>query len=333
MDEDARFGSASLSQLAQLLGKTEDQVATEATALVGDGAVRRGWLRADAVSALVTGVASPRPLSDAEPLILRAFRQAQESLKTDWTEMAVPVLKNRLLQLSSNTFNELEYGSPNIWHFVTRFPELLGTEGAHSHERVRLLKVEQVEADERERPAALDPAGLGRVRPDLWRATFDYSANEAFVWDEVLGRARARSDGDSENMPILPTLTENDMKQLRTEFVNLQEKVSEHDLARLNEWVVRGGPTVALPRLYRGLWNAHLKSHAANKLRAFFLAESLDVPKDLVGRSVTPTEPEHEVERVRRLVHRYVDAMTADELLRLSIEMAVVLRLAAHSEK
>lgn len=333
MEEDARFGSASLSQVAELLGQSEDDVLAEATRLVGDGAASRGWLRADAVTALIADVTPLLSLSDAEPLILKAFRQAQESLKTEWTAMAVPVLKNRLLQLSSKSFRESDYGSPNIWHFVTQFPKVIATEGVRPRERVRLIEPENVEANERETPAALDPAGMGRIRQDLWRALFDYSAQETFVWDEAKGRARVRSELDPESAPVLPTLSAEDMNELRAEFVRLQEKVSDHDAVRLDEWVTRGGPTVALPRLYRGLWNAHLKSHAANTLRAFFLSEGLDVPKDLVERVSTHVEPEREVERLRRLAHRYIDAMTAEELARLSIEMAVVLRIPGHAER
>ncbi|MCI2956353.1 hypothetical protein MN032_01505 [Agromyces atrinae] len=332
MEEVARFGSASLSQVAKLIGQSDDQVLATAEGLVGDGAANRGWLRADAVTALLEGVLSPLPRSDVEPLILKAFRQAQESPKADWTTMAVPVLKNRLLQLSSGEFRESDYGSPNIWHFVTQFPEVLAAEGARPHERVRLIEPEAIEADSRATPAALDPAGLGRIRQDLWRAVFDYSAQETFVWDERKGRARVRTHSDTDSLPVLPTLSAEDMGELRAEFVRLQERVSDYDATRLDEWAARGGPTAALPRLYRGLWNAHLKSHAANALRAFFLAEDLDVPTDLVGGVLTPDVPEREAEQLRRLAHRYIDAMTADELGRLSFEMAVVARVPARGE-
>lgn len=333
MENETRFGSASLAQVARLLGQAEDEVAAEATKLVGDGAASRGWLIPQAVTRLVDGVESLRPVSELEELILMAFQQAQESSKREWTAMAVPVLKNRLLELSSKTFRETDYGSPNIWHLVTRFPDLLGTEGVRPREHVRLLQPHRVAADSREQPGTLDPAGTSRIRQDLWQAMFDYASEKTYVWDEVTGRARVRSESDRAEILVMPTLTAEDMNELRKEFVHVQESVSEHDEERLETWVRTSGPTVALPRLYRSLWNAHLKSHAANKLRSFFLAASLDVPKDLLGRTDEPVEPASEVERTRRLAHRYIDAMTAEELSRLSIEMAVLLRVPTRAEK
>ncbi|WP_064722762.1 hypothetical protein [Paenarthrobacter nicotinovorans] len=333
MENDTRFGSASIAQVAELLGKTEEEVAAEATKLVGAEAAHRGWLVPLAVSKLVDGVPSPRTPSEVEPLILRAFQQAQESSKNEWTSMAVPVLKNRLLGLSSRKFREADYGSPNIWHLVTKLPHLLATEGTSPLERVRILEPGRVQADDRETPSALDPAGAGRIRQDLWQAMFDYATQKTYVWDEVTGRARVLMERDNADIPVMPTLSAEDMNDLRQEFVQVQETFSNHDKERLDEWVQKSGPTVALPRVYRGLWNAHLKSHAANKLRAFFLAANLDVPKDLLLQAAAPSDSEHNVERERRLAHRYIDAMTADELRRLSIEMAVVLRVPMHSER
>ncbi len=298
---------------------------------MGDGFATRGWLTPEAVSALVSDVPSSRPRQEAEQLILEAFRQAQESTKQEWTSMTVPVLKNRLLQLSSKRFNETDFGSPNIWHFVTQFPELIKAEGERPRETVRMLQPQVVETDPRDTPAALDPAAKGRIRQDLWQAVFDYASQRTYVWDETLGRARALSEQDRSDLPVIPTLSTTDMKELRQEFVEAQRAVAEKDVNRLQEWVDRGGPTVALPRIYRSLWNAHLKSHAANRLRAFFLNADLDVPKDLVATA--SHAPDHAVESARRLAHRYIDAMTAEELDRLSIELAVVMRVSVRSEK
>lgn len=333
MDNDTRFGSASLTQVAALLGQTEEEVATKATKLFGDDAAHRGWLKPHAVSKLLEGFKSPRSSSEVEQLILKAFQQAQESSKREWASMVVPVLKNRLLELSSKTFREADYGSPNIWHFVTQFPHLLATEGTRPREHVRLLEPHLIKVSVGETPGVLDPAGNSRIRHDLWQAMFDYATQNTYVWDEVTGRARVRSEEDRADIRILPTFSTEDMHVLREQFVQVQEAVSDHDAKRLEEWARKSGPTVALPRFYRGLWNAHLKSHAANRLRSFFLAAKLDVPKDLLGQAATSVESEREVERERRLAHRYIDAMTAAELSRLSIEMAVVLRVPMHPER
>lgn len=332
MDAVARFGAASLAQVAELLGRNEDQVAADALSLEGDGAVVRGWLTAKAVSALISGIARERPLTEAEPLIIGAFRQAQESAKTEWTSMAIPVLKNRLLQVSSQTFRESDYASPNIWHFVTLFPHLLRAEGVRPSERVHLVDPDIIEPGSTDAPADLDPVGMGRIRVDLWRAVFDYSSGKEYVWDDAVGRARARSAGDVA-LPVIPTLGEEDLRLLRNEFVRTQETVSTHDAKRLEDWAERAGTTAALPRFYRGLWNAHLKSHAANRLRAFFISEGFNVPIDMLERVVESVRPESDVERARRVAHQYIDAMTGEELARLSIEIAVVLRVPLHDER
>lgn len=331
MEQLSRFGSASLSQVAALLDKDEQDVAATATQLVGDGAGHRGWLTPEAVSALIDGVTPAKPMADAEALILQAFRQARESAKPTWDSMAVPVLKNRLLLASSQGFNERDYGSPNIWHFVTLFPHLLQPDGLRPRERVRLLQVTPDDGSESRVPVKLDPLGKGRLRVDLWRAIFDYSSGQEFVWDEVTGRARARSHEDGA-LPVLPTLGQEDLQNLRREFVDTQEKMSDHDNQRLEKWVTGTGATAALPKIYRGLWNAHLKSHAANTLRAFFAYEKLDVPADLFGDVAQAPAPENDVERRRRLAHHYVDAMTGEELSRLSFEIAVITRVPFPSE-
>ncbi len=332
MDHAVRFGSASLAQVAELLGQNEEQVLAEAAALLGEGIADRGRLAPDAVSALIASVEPRRPVSDAEPLILAAFQQAEDKSKVEWTSMAVPVLKNRLLQLTSRNFREDEYGSPNIWHFVTLFPALLATEGEYPRERVRLLTRARLQSADVGEPASLDPAGLGRIRSDLWRAVVDYRSQEVYVWDETTGRARVRKAQDAEHLPVLPTLSAEDMGRLRREFVDTQERVSDQDAKRLEEWTTRAGPTIALPRMYRGLWNALVKSHVADMLRSFFLGKGLDVPGDMLVRASSALEPDREVERLRKLVHHYVDAMTAEELGRLSIEMAVVLRVPVRTE-
>lgn len=329
MDDFTRFGSASLAQVAHLLKTTEERVVDDAVAAVGDGASLRGWLTADAVSALVGGAPSPQLLTEAEPLILEAFRQAHDRSKSGWELMTIPVLKNRLLQLSSQTFREDDYGSPSIWHFVTRFPGLLGCEGTRGAERVRLLKPNLVENDPDQPIAgALDPVGKGRMRVDLWKAAFDYSSEKVYIWDEAIGRARVRTERDGD-LPVLPTISEIELRALRREFVEAQGDVSDGDASRLSAWVEGAGATAALPRSYRALWNAQLKSHAADRVRAFFIRSGLSVPTDLIEVSDAPAERESDVERARRVAHQYIDAMSGDELSRLSIEMSVVLRVAA----
>lgn len=321
-----RFGSASVSQVSELIGRTEDQVVAEAVQRAGTDAAVRGWLTPEAVAALLVDIKPTKPLDEAKDLIMKAFQQAHESGKSDWASMAIPVLKNRLLQASGQSFKEKEYGSPNIWHFVTQFPDVLRVSGARPYERVQLIDPSVIDLELLTTPAALDMAGRGRIRPDLWRALFDYSSENTYVWDESIGRARVARDGDSSPL-IIPTLTNKDLETQRQEFVQTLASNSENDRERLQGWVHGSGATVALPRAYRTLWNAHLKGHAANHLRAFFIQHNLTVPADLLTPVSTDSEPEPYAEKMRTIAHRYIDAMTSEELGRLSFELAVTTRI------
>lgn len=326
MEDHSRFGRASLRQVADLTGQTEEQVYEAAVRLAGEGAAVRGWLVASAVAALAADVKRVRPLDDAEEMVLNAFRLAREADKPDWASMAVPVLKNRLLQLSSGAFREQDFGSPNIWHFVTLFPAFLDCAGVRPSERVELRNPDLIEAETSHAAASLDPVARGRIRDDLWRAVFDYKSGITYVWDEAIGRAREATSRDAEAIRV-PTVTEADLRESRAEFVRTQGAVSEHDALRLGKWISGTGATVALPKFYRQLWNAHLKSHAAERLRTFFIQEGLDVPSDLIASVDPPPAKESVVEHARRRAHLYIDAMTGEELSRLSIELSVVARV------
>ena len=48
-------------------------------------------------------------MEDAKQLIRQAFKQARVSGKPDWHRMTTAVLKNRLLSITGNAFNETEY--------------------------------------------------------------------------------------------------------------------------------------------------------------------------------------------------------------------------------
>ncbi len=62
---------------------------------------------------------------EIEPKIREAFHQARIRGKQDWRRMAWPVLKNRLLDLTSRTFDERDYGARTGPEFAARFPHLL----------------------------------------------------------------------------------------------------------------------------------------------------------------------------------------------------------------
>ena len=64
-------------------------------------------------------------MEDAKQLIQQAFEQAKASGKPDWHRMTTAVLKNRLLSLTGNAFNEAAYGAPTFSNFVATHDDLV----------------------------------------------------------------------------------------------------------------------------------------------------------------------------------------------------------------
>lgn len=65
---------------------------------------------------------------NARQLIQNAFDRARQSGKADWWCMAIPVLKNRLLQMTDRDFRESAYGAHSFREFIQLHEDMLRVE-------------------------------------------------------------------------------------------------------------------------------------------------------------------------------------------------------------
>ena len=139
-------------------------------------------------------------MEDATLLIQQAFERAKVSGKPDWHRMTTAVLKNRLLDLTGNTFNEAKYCADTFTAFVLRYSDIVHLDRSKFPPIVQL------------RDAELDTLAPGyvetasnrvRVRSDLWQAVLDYSSGTRYVWDEAKKQALPSVGGRRQFNPSL----------------------------------------------------------------------------------------------------------------------------------
>jgi len=254
-----------------------------------------------------TATGDPIP-PELETLINTAFRVARDRGKPDWPRMTIAVLKNRLLQLSRNSFNERSYGATSMRELLLRFPTLV---------TLRDGQVELVSAAN-EAAAESSPSPVRRrVRPDLWRAIVDYSSGQRYTWDAEQGLARPAQEADE---IFLPTISQTEMQAWRGEFTALHGSTPA-----LLRWRDDGLGSDALPGALKGEWNGFVKTRVAERLEAWFRDRGEAPPKVLEAPPAT-APPVSRVERLRRLVLDCVAVMTEDELTELRLSPDLLLR-------
>ena len=69
--------------------------------------------------------------TDARDLIRQAFVMARSSGKHGWERMTTAVLKNRLLVLTKNKFQESNYNATNMLDFVSQASDVVRLDKAH----------------------------------------------------------------------------------------------------------------------------------------------------------------------------------------------------------
>lgn len=107
------------------------------------------------------------------------------------------------------------------------------------------------------------------MREDLWAAIIDYRSSKCYVWDPQLNRAREGKP--YEGLPILPTLTPNEVGQWRTEFLE-QHKSTLHGaaLAQALRWKEQSLNAASLPTALQQRWNRALTRRIRRRLQDFF---------------------------------------------------------------
>ena len=256
----------------------------------------------------------------ATDLIERAFHIARQSGKSDWWIMALPVLKNRILLLTKQTFKEADYGAVSFRDFLRKNPEVVTLDEASSPGFV-ILKSE-ARANPNEPPPR--PLRGDQVRPDLWRGILDYSSGRRYVWD--LTQQVARVGGQDDPNPTFPTLSGEAIAELRLVFFQSLKLDEPEEARRVEEWSKTKMPTAALPAAIRPLWNKFLKRDVQRRVQEWFEASALPLP-DIVEKRAELDRTDQDLELLRGFVMDCVRGMSKQELSDLRISPEIALRV------
>jgi hypothetical protein len=261
-------------------------------------------------------------------LVQRAFDLARYSGKDPWNVMTVPVLKNRIIQLTKGTFRESDFGVKSFKEFLFQLPEGVVTLDESKNPTIVVLVAGAATAHRGQVRA--------QVRRDLWRSILDYSSGRKYVWDVHSSQARPSVPGDEP--PYLPTVTPQELSTWRNSFASLHiADASGDDLLRLIRWKDENLPTELLPRHLRPAWNAALKQYVADRALHWFQENGIVPPDDIVGIPVdnaSSLSPRAEsASSLRELAVACVRVMTDDELRSLAIPIRVVIRAQASGRK
>lgn len=256
----------------------------------------------------------------AADLIERAFALARQSGKADWWAMTIPVLKNRLLQLTKNTFKEADFGAVSFRDFLGKIPDIVRVDGSTLPGFVILKSA----APERwERPLGRVFRGE-QVRADLWRAVLDYSSGRRYVWDVSQQAARPARPDDDEGL-VLPTASAADLDEWRAEFIAVHKSPDAEVAKSAEEWCKNRLPTAALSPPMRPVWNKHLKRRVEQRLQHWF-ESNLIKPPAIVEERQESGPLDQQVETLREFVARCVRTMSKQELLELRISPVTAMR-------
>jgi hypothetical protein len=264
--------------------------------------------------------------ANAPSLIREAFLKARDSGKPDWYRMRSAVLKNRLLLITAGRFDEEHFGARSFADFLTRFPELIRVDRSQMPPVVELIEAAASESLIVPRSTA---RGRPRLRQDLWQAMMDFSSGIEYVWDQETSHARARLPTDGDDVTRMPTVTDEELRKWRQDFVTRTlENASIKDGAieeRLNAWATKRLRTLYLPPEFRGPWNEFMRKAALEKLKGWFNGKGLMLPGDVIQQPFAETGvpvPSELAAALTNLLLRLSDA----ELSQLRLPATLVLR-------
>jgi hypothetical protein len=266
---------------------------------------------------------------DLNDLIRRAFAVAQQSGRSAVDAMTLPVLKNRLLQLTDRKFNEQAYGFGSF------------------RELIRRAAADVVSLNEETRPATVtlrkrppEAAARRRVRPDIWRAVLDYSSGQRYVWDQSAGLAIATTD-PNDTRPRIPTVNAATIEDWRIQFLERTiPLLDDPEKERLQKWQTDGFTTSALPGQLRVSWNELLKRQVRDVWNTWVSANGIDVDADVPQVEGPPLAGDTGVllkegpstygrhGDLRRFLLACIERMTDDELIQITIPIQIMVRLA-----
>ncbi len=230
--------------------------------------------------------------------------------------MAIPVLKNRMLQITSRKFREADYGARSFRAFLRDASDLIEVQEAPLPGQVTLRSAAATELPSKESKPQ-------DIRPDLWEAVLDFSSGTRYVWDREEARARRADEGELGLQ--LPTITAAEFDGWRRDFANQYGSGDEPTVKQLEHWRDLRLPTLALPPACRGPWNKYLKNQVKQHLAKWFEDNHLGEVPDLPIRRRQAQD--NELQELRDFVVRCVQQMSKAELEDLRLAPASVLRV------
>jgi hypothetical protein len=255
-------------------------------------------------------------------LIRSAFGRARESGSPTWGRMTNAVLKNRLLDLTDREFSEAEWGAQSFRDFVEQFGDVVEpVPGAYPPEVS--LRGDAIPSGDRSAGSQAPDLGAGRhIRSDLWTSVLDYSSGRRYRWD---GEHAIPYEADEAcEGKLLPTLTEEEFRSWRQEFVQEQSSENSDRASLLYGWFEREEPLSYLPRSLRIPWVIELKRRVLTRLSEWFESEGIPTPDDIVASNRPEKKAEADV--LRSQVLEAVRVMNRDELESLKLPATVLLR-------
>lgn len=218
------------------------------------------------------------PADPFKELLERAFSAARDSGKPAWNRMLVPVLRNRLLQLTNRSFKAQDLGASSLVELVSRYGDLVTIDRT----------VKPIVLEWRGTLAAPAPE-TGRVRPDLWRAILDLSSGLQYEWDVAAGYARPVPAADPTHR--LPTVDAATLVTWRDAFATAHDEVltNQRDHEQLRTWVGMALGRQGLPGVLRRPWRDYLKREVVARLTGWFHDSGYEAP-DLFGAPIAPGE-------------------------------------------
>jgi len=125
--------------------------------------------------------------------------------------MAIPVLKNRILQITERKFREADYGAKSFREFLRNAVDLIEIQESPLPGQITLRSVATAEL-----PSTEPKSPQRDIRPDLWEAVLDFSSGTRYIWDVAEGRARAARQHEEGRQ--LPTITAEEFDGWRRDF-------------------------------------------------------------------------------------------------------------------
>lgn len=248
--------------------------------------------------------------------------------KPNWHRMTTAVLKNRILVLTNNQFKEEDYGAKTIMEFLEQAGDILNIDRSVSPAVVELKLDDGPKGLAANQPVARYYVSYDRIRPDLWQAIMDYTSGNKYVWDALAGLARPQSRDDSADL-VMPTITQEEDMAWRKEFAStFEDPLDEVPKNRLAAFGARNVSPKVLTLGLQFKWNDFVRAKILKRLSEWFEQRKLAPPEHLtVAIRRPPRPPANEgVEDLRELIINTIRAMTASELLTVSLPPSAVLR-------